>query len=127
MKQNKQLKFYINDKSYIIELNSESKIYSSTNNEFDMMIIRLKDSQVNDYLEIDENIFEDDSENNYDNESIYILHYANVEEAKDKLDEDSIVETAETKDPTDTPSGFSLKTFRFTLFSNATFEVGTSK
>jgi len=82
MKQNKKLKFYINDKSHIIELNSESKIYSSTNNEFDMMIIRLKDGQVNDYLEIDENIFEDDSENNYDNESIYILHYANAEEAK---------------------------------------------
>ena len=82
MKQNKKLKFYINDKSHIIELNSESKIYSSTNDEFDMMIIRLKDGQVNDYLEIDENIFEDDSENNYDNESIYILHYANIEEAK---------------------------------------------
>jgi hypothetical protein len=49
-----------------------------------------------------------------------------VEEAKDKLDEDSIVETADTKEPSDTPSGFSLKTFRFTLFSNATFEIGTA-
>lgn len=50
-----------------------------------------------------------------------------VEDAKDKLDEDSIVETAETKEPSNTPPGFSLKTFRFNLFSNATFEVGTSK
>ena len=82
MKQNKYLKFYINDKSHIIDLNSESKIYSSSNNEYDMMIIRLKDGQVNNYLDIDENIFEDNSENYYENDSIYILHYANAEEAK---------------------------------------------
>ena len=82
MKQNKYLKFYINDKSHIIDLNSESKIYSSSNNEYDMMIIRLKEGQVNNYLDIDENIFEDNSENYYENESIYILHYANAEEAK---------------------------------------------
>ena len=82
MKQNKYLKFYINDKSHIIDLNSESKIYSSLNNEYDMMIIRLKDGQVNNYLDIDENIFEDNSENYYENDSIYILHYANAEEAK---------------------------------------------
>ena len=82
MKQNKYLKFYINDKSHIIDLNSESKIYSSPDNQYDMMIIRIKEGLVNDYLEIDKNIFEDDSENNYDNESIYILHYANAEEAK---------------------------------------------
>ena len=82
MKQNKYLKFYINDKSHIIDLNSENKIYSSTNNEYDMMIIRLKEGQVNNYLDIDENIFEDNSENYYENDSIYILHYANAEEAK---------------------------------------------
>ena len=82
MKQNKYLKFYINDKSHIIDLNSVSKIYSSSNNEYDMMIIRLKEGQVNNYLDIDENIFEDNSENYYENDSIYILHYANAEEAK---------------------------------------------
>ena len=49
-----------------------------------------------------------------------------VEEAKDKLDEDSIVETTESETPSDIPQGFSLKTFRFTLYSNATFEVGTA-
>ena len=82
MKKNKYLKFYINDKSHIIDLNSESKIYSSSNNEYDMMIIRLKDGQVNNYLDIDEDIFEDNSENYYEKDSIYILHYANAEEAK---------------------------------------------
>ena len=82
LEQNKYLKFYINDKSHIIDLNSESKIYSSSNNEYDMMIIRLKEGQVNNYLDIDENIFEDNSENYYEKDSIYILHYANAEEAK---------------------------------------------
>ena len=82
LNQNKFLKFYINDESYTIDLNSESKIYSSSNNEYDMMIIRLKEGQVNNYLDIDENIFEDNSENYYENDSIYILHYANAEEAK---------------------------------------------
>ena len=47
-----------------------------------MMIIRLKEGEVNNYLEIDENIFEWDSENNYKNEGIYILHHPNAEEAK---------------------------------------------
>ena len=82
LNQNKFLKFYINDESYIIDLNSKSKIYSSPNNQYDMMIIRIKEGLANDYLEIDNNIFKDNSENNYVNESIYILHYANAEEAK---------------------------------------------
>ena len=82
LEQNKYLKFYINDKSHIIDLNSESKIYSSPDNQYDMMIIRIKEGLVNDYLEIDKNIFEDDSEKYYENESIYILHYANEGEAK---------------------------------------------
>ena len=60
-------------------------------------------------------------------EEISIIEDLPVEDAKDKLDEDSIIETAETKEPSDTPPGFSLKTFRFTLFSNATFEVGTAE
>ena len=47
-----------------------------------MMIIRIKEGLVNDYLEIDKNIFNDNSEYNYENASIYILHYANAEEAK---------------------------------------------
>ena len=82
MNQNKKLKFYINDDSYIVDINSESKIYSSIRNKYDMMIIKLKEGEINNYLEIDENIFKDNSEKNYENEGIYILHYANVGEAK---------------------------------------------
>ena len=82
LNQNKYVIVYINDKSYKIDLNSKSKIYSSPNNQYDMMIIKIKEGLVNDYLEIDKNIFNDNSEYNYENASIYILHYANAEEAK---------------------------------------------
>ena len=77
LNQNKYLKFYINDESYKIDLNPESKIYSSPNNQYDMMIIRIKESLVNDYLEIDKNIFNDNSEINYENASIlnFIINF----------------------------------------------------
>ena len=70
LNQNKYVIVYINDKSYKIDLNSESKIYSSPINQYDMMVIRIKEGLVNDYLEIDKNIFNDNSEINYENASI---------------------------------------------------------
>ena len=42
------------------------------------MIIRLQNGKIKDYLEIDDNIFEN-SEQAYKNESIYILHYPGKE------------------------------------------------
>ena len=41
------------------------------------MIIKIKEDEINNYLEIEENIYENYSENFYKNESIYILHYPN--------------------------------------------------
>ena len=82
MEQNEKLKYYINDESYVIDINKDSKIYSSSNYEYDIMIIRLKEGQAKAYLKIDNNIFKDNSENNYCYEDIYILHYANGKEAK---------------------------------------------
>ena len=44
------------------------------------MIIKLKDvDEIYDYLEIDKNIFTNDSENSYKNEPIYILQYPDAE------------------------------------------------
>ena len=86
MNQNTKLTFYVKDDvkdvQHSINIDKDSKIYSSVRDKFDVMIIRLKEGEVNNYLEIDENIFEDNSENYYENDSIYILHYANAEEAK---------------------------------------------
>ena len=75
LKDKTKLKFYINEKSKIININEKSKIYSSKRDEYDMFIIKLKeDDEINNYLEIDENIFNKDSEKSYKDEPIYILH-----------------------------------------------------
>ena len=76
MNHNKKLTFYVKDVLHSINIDKDSKIYSSTGNKYDMMIIRLKEGEVNNYLEIDENIF-DNSVDDYKNESI-----SNAEEAK---------------------------------------------
>ena len=81
MNQNQKLTFYIKNDLHSIDI-KYNKIYSSIRDKYDMMIIRLKEGEVNNYLEIDENIFKWDSIYNYKNESIYILHHPNAEEAK---------------------------------------------
>ena len=77
---NNSLKVYINGKSKFININKNRIIYSSTNNEYDIMIIRLQDGEIDHYLKIDENIFKQNSEQAYKNEPIYILHYPGKEE-----------------------------------------------
>ena len=81
MNQNQKLTFYIKNDLHSIDI-KYNKIYSSIRDKYDMMIIRLKEGEVNNYLEIDENIFKDESIYNYKNEIIYILHHPNAEEAK---------------------------------------------
>ena len=80
MNQNQKLTFYIKNDLHSIDI-KYNKIYSSIRDKYDMMIIRLKEGEVNNYLEIDENIF-DKSVDDYENEGIYILHYPMAEEAK---------------------------------------------
>ena len=82
LKNEKILKVYINKKSILININKNSKIYSSISSEFDITIIRIDEDDINDFLEIDENIFKDKSESTYKNENIFILHYPNGKEAK---------------------------------------------
>ena len=81
MNQNQKLTFYIKNDLHSIDI-KYNKINSSIRDKYDMMIIRLKEGEVNNYLEIDENIFKDESIYNYKNEGIYILHHPNAEEAK---------------------------------------------
>ena len=75
LKNKNELKFYVNDDSKIININKKSIIYSSITNKYDIIIIKLDEDEIKDYLEIDENIFKINSENAYKNEHIYILHY----------------------------------------------------
>ena len=79
--ENDNLKIYINDDYKIIKLKNR-KIYSSYENKYDIMILKLKDEdEINDYLEIDKNIFKHNSENSYKNDPIYILQYPDAKEA----------------------------------------------
>ena len=87
IEENNYLKFYINNKSQIINnINKEDILYSSPNKDdkYDIIIIKIKeiDKYLYNYLEIDENIFKNNSELYYKNEPIYILHYPNSGEPK---------------------------------------------
>ena len=76
------LPIYINNENKLLKLNSNRKIYSSVKNKYDIMIIRLKEEDgINNFLEIDLDIFKPNSEYGYTNNSIYILHFPNGEKA----------------------------------------------
>ena len=75
---NNSLDVYINGKPKFININKNKIIYSSSDIKYDIMIIRLKDGEIKNYLEIDESIFEN-SEQVYKNVPIYILHYPGKE------------------------------------------------
>ena len=79
MDKEKIIKIYINKKARIININKESKIYSSNDNIYDIMIIKLDEDEndINNFLEIDQNIFLNNSESSYKNENIFILHFPN--------------------------------------------------
>jgi len=76
---NNSLKVYINEKLKFINTNKNRIIYLSSNNEYDLIVIRLQGGEIDHYLKIDENIFQY-SEQAYKNEPIYILHYPGYDE-----------------------------------------------
>ena len=77
----KYLKVDIKNGFHMININKDSKLYSSTDDKYDIMIIKINkdDKNIKNYLEIDSNIFEPDSLSKYENEDLYILHYPNSE------------------------------------------------
>ena len=76
IRNNKQIVIYISEKKIILDINKNKKIYS--NHDHDIFIIKIsEDDKIKNFLEIDENIFIENSENSYKNENIYILHYPN--------------------------------------------------
>ena len=82
IKDKKQINIYINNNMKIIEISSDSLIYSSDRNKYDIIIIKLNnDCGIKNYLEIEENIFRDNAEDLFKNESIYILHFPKGGEA----------------------------------------------
>ena len=84
LKENKEIKISINDDSTIktIKLNENRRIYA--NEEYDTTIIEIKPEKdkIHDFMELDDNIFKEDSNIIYNKKSIYIIHYPNGEKAK---------------------------------------------
>ena len=71
----KEINVYINGKLKIISINKDSIIYSSE--EYDLVIIKVKENLIDNYLEIDQNIYTENSEKLYEDKTIYLLHYSN--------------------------------------------------
>ena len=79
IKQNQKIEISMNDNDINEEIiiNEKDIIYSSSRNEYDIIIIQLK--RIEDYiyyLTLDDKLFNKNSEKAYD--SIYILHYPNA-------------------------------------------------
>ena len=84
IKKNKKILISMNDKQINeeISINEKDIVYISDNNEYDLIIIKLnkKEDYIN-FLELDENLLNRNSELGYKEESIYILHYPNSSKA----------------------------------------------
>ena len=78
LNENKSIKISINNERIIdvINVSENDKLYSSPNNKYDIMIIKIsKEKKIYDYLELDNNLFNMNSETFYEDKTIYILHY----------------------------------------------------
>ena len=75
LNQNNKINIFINNNELkVINLTPDRKIFSTKN--FNATIIELKDSDnINNFLELDENIFRNDTIDYYQFQSIYILQY----------------------------------------------------
>ena len=80
--ENKKLNLSLNDEkeTKTIDLSIERKTYF--NKDYDITLIELNDGdKIKDYLELDDNLLQDNSEIIYKNKSIYLLNYQNEKNA----------------------------------------------
>ena len=80
-----KIKIYFRNECIPIKLNKDRKVYSSNHEMYDIMILKIYDNddiQNINYLEIDNNLFKRNSELEYEDRSIYILHYPMGNEVK---------------------------------------------
>ena len=96
LEKNKELKIYRNFKEYNIKIDKKNKIYSSPSDfeHYDIMIIKLneeyimiiklnEEDNINEYLELDEKIFNNDSEIYNKTKYVYMLSFS--DNAKPKI------------------------------------------
>ena len=72
IEKNNKIKIKINENSKLINISIDNIIYSSETNKYDLIIIKLKEESKYKYLELDDNLFDKNSENFYRTEAIYI-------------------------------------------------------
>ena len=79
----KYIKVDIKNGFHMININKDRKLYSSTKDKYDIMIVKISKDDVNiiNYLQIDSNIYKTDSLSKYENEDLYLLHYPNSKSA----------------------------------------------
>ena len=77
LRANQSLKVDIKNNEHIININQDSIIYSSPKNFYDIIIIKINknNKDIKYYLDIDPNIYKEESLSTYKNERIYVLHY----------------------------------------------------
>ena len=77
----KKCYIYNNANLLIININNSTIIYS--NKKYDIIIIELNENfSINLFLQIDENVFEENIKDIYNNSSIYILHFSHGQNAE---------------------------------------------
>ena len=83
LKEIKKLNLGLNngEETIIIDLGIKREIYF--NKEYDIVLIELKEKdKIKEYLELDDNLFQDNIEKKYKEKSIYILHYLKGKEVE---------------------------------------------
>ena len=82
LKENKKLHLSLNDEKETIIIDKEIKRKTYFNKDYDITLIELKEEdKIKDYLELDNNLFPDNSEIINKIKSIYVLHYQNGKNA----------------------------------------------
>ena len=77
-KDNKKLNISLYDEKEIVEIELEQERETYFNKEYDVTLIELRnEDNIKHYLELDDNLFQDNQEIKYKDKSIYILHYPN--------------------------------------------------
>ena len=76
--QNSLLNLFINDEKEVKIINLKNKRITYFNKKYDLTLIELKENDkipINNYLELDDNLFKKEINVYYENISIYVLHY----------------------------------------------------
>ena len=74
--ENNKINILLNDEKDVLKIDLTIKREKYFNKEYDITLIELKEKdKINDFLELDDNILNDNEEMYYEKKSIYILHY----------------------------------------------------